>query len=373
MSTPEANKALSKAKVHLLNTEGATFFSSLCCQLEHVWVERVPTAATNGTQIFYNPTWFLNQEPAHRVGVMLHEILHVALQHTIAGATEGLQPGKCNRAMDYAINLIIVDAGFKLPGDALLDRQYAGMGWREIYALLDDEPEDDKFNDIEPSDDPGLVDTIDDMLVQATQQAQSAGDRPGSIPGEIERYVHDLLNPKLPWHRILANFYTQTAKVETSMQRPNRRFFSRGILLPGLAGNKLCNGMVGVDVSGSITSDQFDPFIAEAGAVIKNLRPDLLHFLQFDTKITSDDEIRIFNDLRRVKFTGGGGTNIQPIMEWCRTNKPDWALIFTDGYYDPPEFNPKVPVIWVVYDNPNFKAPFGKVIHYQLPELKKAA
>jgi predicted metal-dependent peptidase len=372
MSSPEANKALSKAKIHLMSSPDATFFSVICCNLLHVWDTKLPTAATDGIRILYNEKFFLDCEPAQRVGLILHEILHVVFSHMLRVGSRNHQ--KFNRAADYAINIIIDKAGFKLPEGALLDYQYDGMSAEQIYDLLDDEEDENCWDDLITGAGNGpskeIQDKIDDLVIQAAQASEQAGDSEGSIPGDVRRYIKDLTHPNVPWNSILRSFFTKLAKIDYSFVKPNRRFFSQGILMPSLVGEKLCKGAVAVDVSGSVCIDQFNHFVSETAAIIKGQNPEVLHFLQFDTRITAQNDLKSLKDLKTIEFTGCGGTNIEPVMEWAKENNPNWLIVFTDGYYSEPKIKPKCPVIWVIYENPNFKAPFGKTIHYTFKENK---
>ena len=132
---------------------------------------------------------------------------------------------------------------------------------------------------------------LDDLLVRAAQQSTMAGDAPGSIPGDLERLVHKLTNPVVPWNRILAGFFTKLSKVDYSFRKPNRRFFTQGILMPSMTGEKLCRGAIGVDTSGSILDEPFQDFVSEAAAIVRNQNPEMLHFIQFDTRIKRIDVI----------------------------------------------------------------------------------
>jgi hypothetical protein len=137
--TPEANAALSKAKLQLMSSPEAVFFSVVMLSLQHIWDETQPTAYTNGRLCGYNPSFFMRCTPRERVGLILHETLHVALLH-ICRALSFDSPMKFNMAADYVINLIIIDAGFELPPGALIDEQYRDMSVEEVYALLPDDP-----------------------------------------------------------------------------------------------------------------------------------------------------------------------------------------------------------------------------------------
>lgn len=372
MASPEAQKALSRAKIHLMSTPDTTFFSVVCCNLLHEWTKKLPTAATDGVRIFYNEEFFMHCKPAERIGLLLHEILHVVFQHMLPLPT-GWNHRKANRAMDYAINLIIDKAKFKLPDGALLDYQYDGMGWKEIYELLDDEDDDDlPMDDIIICDGNGsaLKDQIDDIIVQAAQASQQAGDSAGAIPGAVQRYLDDLLRPQIPWHTVMRKFFTKLAKVNYSFIKPNRRFFPQGILMPSMTGMKVSKGAVGVDTSGSVSIPMFNDMVAETAAILRDQQPEVLHFLQFDTRICQHDELKTLRELKSVQFSGCGGTDIEPIMQWAKEENPNWLIVFTDGYFSDPKTKPKCPVIWVIHSNPSYKAPFGKTIHYTFKEDK---
>lgn len=374
MSTPEAEKALSRAKVHLMSAKNTTFFSTLCCMLNHVWDNTIPTACTNGVEIRYNPQFYVSNDTMTRVAILLHEILHVACEHMLRLGDR--KPGKANRAMDYAINLMIKDSGFEVPSSWLCDEQYRGMSWEAIYELLDDEPEDDKADDLVfGADLPGgnVKSQIDDMLVAAAQQSKMAGDEPGSIPAELERYIERLTTTRVPWHRILNGCFTKLAKVDYSFVRPNRRFFTQDIIMPSRSGHTLSKGAVITDVSGSIMQDQFNVFVSNTADMFERHKPKELRFVQFDTKIRADDTVTSLKALEALKFRGGGGTVIDPVMQWLEAEKPEWAVIFTDGYFSPPKLNPKGRIYWVIYDNPAFSVPFGKVVHFDLEKAMKQA
>ena len=366
MSTPEAEKALSKAKVHLMSHPNSTFFSVVCLSLRHLWNNKLPTAATNGRDIMYNVEFFMKLTPAERVGVILHETLHVVFHHMLRLGDR--KPGKWNRAADYAINLIIDKAGFELPDGCLLDTKYDGMSAEAIYDLLDDDPNDDDPDDLVYTDagvDPTLQGQIDDILVQAAQQSQMAGDKPGSIPGDLERYIKELTNPQVPWNRIMSSFFSKLAKVDYSFKKPNRRFMSQRVIMPALSGEKLCTGAVAVDVSGSVSEDQFKHFISETASIIRNQQPDSIHFMQFDTNIKTNDEVKTLADLKKVDFKGWGGTDVTPVIQWAKDNKPSWIIIFTDGEFDLPDFKPNCPVIWVIHSTRHkFQCSYGKIIEY---------
>ena len=54
------------------------------------------------------------------------------------------------------------------------------------------------------------------------------------------------------------------------------------------------------------------------------------------------------------------------IREWIDENKPQLTLIFTDGCFGFYNQDTQRDVIWLIHNNPQFDASFGKVIHYDI-------
>lgn len=375
----EARKALDKAKIQLMASPDTTFFTTVCLSLRHIWDWSVPTACTNGQWIRYNPDFFLKCSPKQQVGLLLHETYHVVYQHmTRLGERDLL---KWNLATDFVINLPIIERGFELPNGALIDKQYRGMSSEEVYNLLPTPgPEEVEVHFVmgelgDGGDDEGTMspeaieeikNEIDNILIRAKLQSEIAGDKPGSIPGEIEFYINRLLKPRLPTAAILRRFLYARAKEDFSWQKPNRRFFPKHYL-PSLYSESLGHIAVCVDASGSVDDSQFHRMVSEVGGILRQMKPKKISLVTFDTQIRSVDEVTNLKELINVKFTGRGGTAIEPVLEWCNEFQPKVVLIFTDGgfYFRQEDLKPKIPIAWLINDNPNWKAPFGRVVHYE--------
>lgn len=364
----KANKALENTKIAMMVSSNAVFFSAVMLAMKHVWDADHPTAYTNGKVIGYNPSFFMETTDAQKVGLMLHETLHVAFMHVCRGSN--FDPKRYNIAADYVINLIITDAGFELPDGALYDKQYKDMSTEEVYALLPKkiEPPPNFMLDIVcPGEDEKELDklknTLDDILVQAALQSEASEDKPGSVPGDVQFYIDGLLKPIIPWHRLMKSFFTQFTKDDYSYQKINKRFMP-DFLLPSLYSEKVCNVAVATDTSGSVTDYQYSHYCSETHSLLRWLKPDMTHFIQFDSTIKSVYELKNLKDFSAVEFTGRGGTRVDPVMQWALENKPACLIVFSDGDFRKPTINPRVPVLWIVHDKPDFKAPFGKVIHF---------
>ena len=364
----DLDKALTKAKIAVMSARDSTFLSHCMLNMAHVFDETMPTAYTTGKVCGYNPEFFMRQSPAKRVGLVLHETCHPAFLDFERQGTRC--PDLWNMACDYRINQFIIDAGFELPEEGCFNSKYKGWTAEQIYDDLVAQGKkpnprlmDMKGMPTDPTELRDLKSEWDSILIQAAMASKMAGDKAGSIPGELERYIDSLLNPEVPWHRVLASFMNKMSKTDWTYRKPNKRYRPK-YYLPSLYSEAVCNITVAVDTSGSVSKEQFEHFVSESAAIIRNLRPQELTFLQFDTRLQPEVVLRDLRDLPKVKFKGGGGTNINPVMEWAAEKKPSVLIVFTDGYYSAPKTNPKVPVLWVVNDNPGFQAPFGKHIKY---------
>jgi predicted metal-dependent peptidase len=308
----------------------------------------------------------MSLSPEERIFVLVHEAMHVALLHMTRLADRVHR--KWNIACDHYINLMLIERGYKMPKDGLADPQYRGLSSDEIYARLPDPLEtDDSPLDLESPKQPPqeLSDTVADILVRAATQSKLQNDTPGSIPGDIKIFLDRLLNPKLPWQRILQKYIQNLSKHDYSWRKPNRRFFPQ-YYLPSMYSEKMMDIAIAVDASGSVSDSDFNVFVSETHGILKMMKPDKITLIQFDRNIKSVDEIKNIRDLMDVKFIGRGGTRIEPVMDWAEKNKPKLLLVFTDGEFT--FYNPdyKTNTVFLIHNNAFFESPYGKVIHYDI-------
>ena len=364
--TPEIQKAYDKAKIGLMAKPDTTFFTTIVFSLKLIWDRCIPTAATDGSSIRMNPDFFMSLLPDERIFLIVHEAMHVALLHMLRLADR--EHRKWNKACDHYINLMLIERGFRMPQNGLADSKYKGLSSDEIYALLPDPPPDDSFTlDLEPNIAPvdSITQDIQDILIRAAMQSKMHGDAPGSIPGDIEIFLNKLLNPKLPWQRILQKYIQNLSKHDYSWRKPNRRFLPNHYL-PSMFSEKLMDIAIAIDSSGSVSDDDFRVFVSETHGILKMMKPDKITLIQFDKVIKSVDNIGSIRDLMNVKFIGRGGTRIEPVMEWAKENQPKLLLVFTDGEFNFYNTGYKTNTVFLIHNNPRFESPYGKVINYEI-------
>ena len=393
--TQEQQEVLSRTLTHILIRPDNTFYASLALGAETYWSNDIPTAATNGKDLIFNPQWFTSLNKEERIGLILHELMHMVYHHTIRIGNR--DPGLWNVAGDHVINTELTKSGYTLPKGGCCDMRFQSMETEAVYNILWDEeqqqpgkhknnmpdlitPEEGdsdsegQGNGVGDKEGTGTIPTpskeeieqhIKEQLVQAVQSAQLKG-QAGSIPGNIARDLQNLLQPKLPWKQILRKFLFSMNKTDYSWTKPNRRYIHQGIILPSLHGESLGQIDFAIDTSGSVSVSDFNRFISEIAYVFKQFKPDGVGVYQFDHILQSTDKVATLSDFMKLKFKGGGGTNIEPVLEYFKSQSKGKALIvLTDGYFHhTAEMNPNKPVIWLIYDNPNWQPPFGKAVYF---------
>ena len=112
-----------------------------------------------------------------------------------------------------------------------------------------------------------------------------------------------------------------------------------------------------LDTSWSVDEDLLRNFLREC----KNILPiSKLKVGCFDTMFYGFHDIRTENDIEKVPFEGGGGTNFDVAVN-AFTLRVDNRIIFTDGEAPMPE--KPLNVIWVVYGDEKIEPLGGTVIH----------
>lgn len=125
------------------------FYGAKMFSLEIIETSDIPTMATDGKRVLYNPDFVHELSRKGNTFVEFHEMLHVMFLHHVISAEMKKELGSnydhmiFNEAGDYEINQIIVQiikegriSRMEMPDDLLLDERFKGMLLREIYFIL---------------------------------------------------------------------------------------------------------------------------------------------------------------------------------------------------------------------------------------------
>ena len=364
-------KRLSKAKTSLILE--SPFIGSVALNMPMTLSDEVPTAATNGKRVLYNPDFIESLTDEELKFLVAHECLHPMLEHNYRRGSR--DPKKWNKAADFVINQLLVDEGIGkfIEGGCLDQTIYNNGGGTSdgIYNLL---PDADGDGDGEGDGPGGPGNDLQDGEGSQAEQAQEAAEwkikvaqaaqaakMMGKLSANMARLVDEVLKPKVDWREVLHRFVQKAKNDQRSFARPNRRFLSQGLYMPTVSGEVLGELVFAVDMSGSINDNEKNQFAAECRAVFEDGRPEKLHLIFFSHEVCAHDIIGR-DDEFEFNPRGGGGTAFSPVFKHIEEQgiEPAGIVFLTDLYCHDFGEAPACPVLWVSTGQDS--APFGEVV-----------
>ncbi len=338
------------------------------------------TTFSDGKTLYFNPRYIQVLPVAEVQFALAREALHCALLHFYRRGNRDAELWR--EACNFAVNSILIHDGLSPPPDVHYIADYDGMTAEEIYPLLqkheenrtqsegsdsresgegqqDKKPGQGGDYSPPPTINPGDMDMLAaqwrQRLAAAAQQAMHAG----KLSESMARLVDLVLQPRLPWRSVLAQYLSQTARNDYSYTRPSSR---RGdpAILPGMRSEEV-DLVVAVDTSGSIADDEINQFFDEINAIKGQIRARVV-LLCCDDSI-SDAYPQVFEPWESFscepEVTGGGGTDFRPVFNWVTQQdiKPQALVYFTDACGSFPDAEPEWPTLWLVKGKEN--VPFG--------------
>lgn len=383
---------IKKAKINLFFNQ--PFFASLILKLHITYEGLVSTACTNGSFIDFNPSFVEGLKQKELIGLLVHEALHVGLGHHLRRGSR--DPQEWNKACDYAINQIILDAGLSLPKDGLWDKKYKGMSSEQIFELLQQEKqnssEGSSGNEESGENDRsgggssgkgklpenwGIVwdgdysneserQLLEQDLKRIMVEAAAIARKQGNLPANINRLVDILLQPQIDWREALAQYLINKVDGDYTWMIPNKRYVNMGIFLPSIEKvNTLNEIILLVDTSGSIQEKELNEFATEMQDILSTFQTGF-KVVYIDSQVNGVDEVEPDEEMK-LNPKGGGGTDFKPGFKWIEENNltPDFVLYFTDGYCSSFPIEPDYPVLWVINSELEFQPPFGDIINFK--------
>ena len=389
----------------------------------------VPSAGTNGCKTVWNKTWFDSLTSAEQMGVKRHEAYHDLLEHSVRFRESPdfyKNHKQANVAMDVIVNAKCLADNAVLPESGILPTNWpfgvddffkiSRMSLPQAYEYIGKQfhcdenepnpegkpelPEHEMDGDVIPwepegdgngegdengegssgdkSEDEGkagkgptpeqVQQKIDENKKQIAQ-ALSAGLLAGTISGDLEKQISELLRPKLKWTKLLTNMISRATRSNYAWFPSNRRFIHKRMHLPSMVGQSLGNGVWITDTSGSVDVHTTNEIDAELKGMFSTHEGECT-IISADTDVKNVEHMN-HNNAGRFKPTwlGGGGTNYRGAFRWIRENmkgkRIDFCIYATDGHCSrfPEDWKPNFPVYWVLWDSVSFNPPFGKVIY----------
>jgi predicted metal-dependent peptidase len=375
---------LVKSRVKLLRE--SPFFGTLLLNTKHRVTDEVSTAATDGQTLLLNKAFMEEQTQPHFQSILLHEVLHMALEHIERMKDVFMSdPQTANIAADIVVNGIIRDNGMSLPTEAIYDNDLKHLSVREIYNILRQKQREDpnylkeKYGEAgesvneclkpgpgkspETQKSSGRGTNWKDILNKAATIARAKSF--GLHGAGLKRIFNDLLEPTINWRDALYKYITAS---RTDFEGYDRRFIHSGQYLDDLGGGKI-KVVVFMDTSGSVDEQLLGEFISELRFAINALPQISGEMWYFDTDLYPQGDVAEIFDT--PKLQGGGGTSfVEPMKKLTEMAEEDsttqtLGIIFTDGYARLNDFEePPCSVLWCISPGgvPNDSLPFGEVV-----------
>jgi predicted metal-dependent peptidase len=355
---------------------------------EIILTEEIPTAATDGRAMLFNPKFIDKMPVPHLAFVIAHESIHILCGHPSLMAKKQwpdnapLLPAKFNKAADYWINANLKAEQFQFctKVQPLYSTDYMNQAIRTIYDKLPDPPPTPSNGgasggngDLTTQAQGGLTEgddcipynlTPEEVTEQRikTRTAVEAAKSQGKLPKWAEQYVEEMNDPKLDYRELLPVWITSCVnKNDVNWKQLNRRYLP-DFYCPILSDTSFGRLAVGLDTSGSVW-EKAPQFLSELNGILKQLRPLNTLLLPFDTEIKETTEFGPGEEVQiGMKLYGGGGTDFRPVFDHLLGEPIDGLIMLTDMYGTFPDAPPSYPVLWVSITDID-KAPFGTVVH----------
>jgi predicted metal-dependent peptidase len=365
------------------------FFGTLALFADFRVTDSVPTAATDGKVLWFNPAFVDKQDPASLCGLVAHELLHAALQHGTRRRER--DPTLWNIAADIVVNgMVRQDTAYKLPDGGVEEPKLAHLSVEEIYeqlnagkakvpkiTLLDLLPMGS--DGVGDGDAPGrraFGDAVGNLAITQTEAVQrhwrAAMHQAAAVARRISkgfgrngldglREFDTAALPSLSWREILWQFMVATP---FDFGGFDRRFIHRKLYLEDVVGESV-QVAICIDTSGSIGGAELSAFVGEIQGIL-DAYPQIRGTLFYaDAELYGPHDFSADAPLPAAR--GGGGTAFEPFFGWVKQQELNGqfplCLYFTDGYGSFPRQPPESPVLWVVQpgglSSPGF--PFGQV------------
>jgi len=354
------------------------FYGLFLISLNKELTTSIPTACVTpdniNIKLCINPDFWETLDENTKLGVLKHELLHIAffhLHHFDRFPNKKLY----NVAADLEINQYIqadykgekwdgleFDEGIYKPLNLL-----AKQGTKYYYDKLQDELDNNPDGDFACYMDGMEIDIhelweamegmseaerkligkqVDHQLKEIASQLEKRAKDRGLIPSEMKDYINSLFEvqePVLDWKAYLRRFSNTSNKIFTKKTRrkPNKRFYGN----PALKIKLKKSTLVAIDTSGSVSNSELAEFFNE-----------IYHIYKTGTKVTvveCDANIqRVYEykgNLEDLSVQGRGGTDFEPVMQYLveHRNEFDNLIYLTDGECSSPATKPLKPILWV--------------------------
>ena len=307
--------------------------------------------------IYFNPILFLQLNMKQMETTIKHEIHHVLSLH-LSRAKElknKYSTLTVNLAMDIVVNQYLdnlppysttlkgVNLKYNLNMEAYNTLEYYAEKIQSELDLMEenDEGEEDDSqmtNSMVESYNPEKMhdmwqesDEFDEKTLREFAEKVINASQKGTIPSQVESLIANLKNSQgeIPWNIMLKKLMgTVESNKKKTITRRNRRQPNR-LDLRGEIRNHKSEIAVAIDISGSISNEEFKQAIKEVLSIVKNYNHEIT-IIECDKEIKRVYKAKSMRDVKE-RLATGGSTKFTPVFEYANNNKCNLLIYFTDG------------------------------------------
>ena len=350
--------------------------------------------------MYFNPIIFLELNMKQMETTIKHEILHVISQHLIRAkelkgkySTLALNISMdvvVNQYLDYlppySITLEYINNKYDMKLEPYKTFEYY---LEKVQTELDLQEENDEGEEVDSNEnvivdfDPERThdmweesDEVDEKTLNEFTEKFADSAQKGKNPNYIDAMIKSLKNRngELPWNLFLKKLMgTIEANKKKTVTRRNRRQPSRLDLRGELRGHK-AEIAVAIDISGSISDEEFKQAIKEVLAIVKSHNQEIT-IIECDKEIRRAYKVKSPRDVQE-RIATGGGTKLSPVFEYSNNKKINLLIYFTDGKGEEKlEVIPRgYKTLWVISgrgDKLSLREPFGVVKKLKKVDIKQ--
>ena len=289
-----------------------------------------------------------------------------------------------NNLPPYAITLKGINLKYELNLEPYNTFEYYAENIQNMLNVLEESDEgelDDSWEDnsgYNPEKTHDIWDEYEEldekMLKEFTEKFVSNAEK-GKLPIYLEGMISALKNSKgeLPWNLYLKKLMgTVESNKKKTITRRNRRQPNR-LDLRGELRNHKAEIAVAIDISGSISDEEFKQAVKEVLAIVKNYNHEIT-IIECDNEVKRAYKVKSIRDIKE-RCSAGGGTKFTPAIEYANNKNINLLIYFTDGKGE--EKLGVIPrgyrTLWVISgrgDTISLKEPYGAVKKLSKVEVK---
>lgn len=308
--------------------------------------------------IYFNPILFLNLNIKQMESTIKHEIYHVVSKHLVRAQE---LKGKYSRlavnlAMDIVVNKYIdylppkavtlesVNAKYQLKLKPYEPFEYY-LG--NIQNALDLMEEDEDEGEVEDGSEKEAVatafdeehthdiwadsDVLDEKTIQEFTEKFISNASKGPLSSDLEKLIGAFHKSRgeVPWQVYLGRLMgtIETDKKKTITRRSRRQ--PERLDLRGQLRNHKAQVAVALDISGSISDEEFRQAMLEVLNIVKNYKHEIT-VIECDEQIRRVYKVKTIKDLKD-RISVRGATSFTPVFDYANKQKFNMLVYFTDG------------------------------------------